>query len=161
TVNPDADLFISFTASSIGGPGSNPPPIFPQVAVATIPVANESSGVPDAVDFFPLGLQVDYVNGKRWGDYSAAVTDPMIPGDIWVTAEYSRSSLVGITDRSWGTATTEVAESPQVTSITPSTGPATGGQLVTITGSSFERGATVDFGGHLATNVVVAPGGGS
>jgi hypothetical protein len=154
--DPDADLFISFTASSPGTSGPNPPPIFPSAAFASIPTTNESSGTPDLVDVLPSGLN-DYV-GTRWGDYSAAVPDPVLPGNIWVTAE---DSLATTPDRSWGTATTEVSEPPQVASLSPFTGPATGGQSVTITGSFFEPGATVNFGGNFATSVVVAPGGNS
>jgi hypothetical protein len=47
---------------------------------------------------------------------------------------------------------------PTVSSVTPSAGPAAGGSPVTITGTNFQSGATVDFGGMLATNVVVGSG---
>jgi hypothetical protein len=44
---------------------------------------------------------------------------------------------------------------PTVTSVSPNSGPATGGTAVTITGTNFASGATVTFGGTAATNVVV------
>src|SRR4029077_717739 len=45
---------------------------------------------------------------------------------------------------------------PTVTSIAPSTGPASGGTAVTITGTGFQSGATVSLGGTAATSVVVS-----
>src|SRR4029077_20107413 len=45
---------------------------------------------------------------------------------------------------------------PTVTSVSPNTGPATGGTSVTITGTNFVSGATVTLGGTPATSVVVA-----
>jgi hypothetical protein len=44
---------------------------------------------------------------------------------------------------------------PAVTSISPATGPTTGAQAVTISGSGFVAGATVTIGGNAATAVVV------
>jgi hypothetical protein len=44
---------------------------------------------------------------------------------------------------------------PTVTSVSPNSGPAAGGTPVTISGTNFASGATVTFGGALATNVVV------
>lgn len=44
---------------------------------------------------------------------------------------------------------------PTVNGITPDGGPITGGTIVTITGSGFEKGATVTFGTVAATSVVV------
>ena len=57
---------------------------------------------------------------------------------------------------------------PTVSSLSPTTGPATGGTTVTITGTGFTSGSTVDFGSSAATSVtdispfeltVVAPAG--
>jgi len=44
---------------------------------------------------------------------------------------------------------------PTVTSVTPNTGPTTGGTAVTIKGTNFVAPATVSFGGEPATGVVV------
>jgi hypothetical protein len=42
-----------------------------------------------------------------------------------------------------------------VTGVTPSAGKSTGGKSVTVSGTGFQSGATVTFGGAAATNVVV------
>ncbi|HLK32501.1 MAG TPA: IPT/TIG domain-containing protein, partial [Terriglobales bacterium] len=47
------------------------------------------------------------------------------------------------------------ASPPTVTGIAPSSGPATGGTAVTLTGTNFVSGATVSFGGTAASNVNV------
>lgn len=46
--------------------------------------------------------------------------------------------------------------SPVVTSVTPISGPAAGGTVVTIVGSGFLSGATVSFGGAFAPSVTVS-----
>ncbi len=46
----------------------------------------------------------------------------------------------------------------EVSSVTPSAGPTAGGTTVTVTGSGFEDGAIVTFGGQAATNVTVVDG---
>lgn len=43
---------------------------------------------------------------------------------------------------------------PTLTSLSPTSGPAAGGNTVTLTGTQFISGATVSFGSSLATNVV-------
>jgi plastocyanin len=49
-----------------------------------------------------------------------------------------------------------IAQPPQVSSVNPTSGPTTGGTTVTISGINFSAGATVRFGGTLATNAVVS-----
>lgn len=44
---------------------------------------------------------------------------------------------------------------PTVTAVSPASGPTTGGRSVTITGTGFQSGASVTFGGTAATSVVV------
>ena len=44
---------------------------------------------------------------------------------------------------------------PTVTSVAPKGGPLVGGTVVTVTGTNFGAGATVAFGGTLATSVTV------
>lgn len=48
------------------------------------------------------------------------------------------------------------ADPPTITSVSPATGPAAGGTVVTITGTGFAAGATVSFDGVAATNVTVS-----
>ena len=47
------------------------------------------------------------------------------------------------------------APAPTLTTVSPSSGPTTGGTAVTMTGQNFASGATVTFGGAAATSVVV------
>jgi hypothetical protein len=54
---------------------------------------------------------------------------------------------------SLGSAFTYVAPAPSLTSIAPTSGPASGGTTVTLTGTNFLSGATVRFGGVAATGV--------
>ncbi len=53
----------------------------------------------------------------------------------------------------------EFVAAPTTTDITPQFGPIAGGTPVTITGTGFEAGTTVTFGGTPATNIAVDPGG--
>ncbi len=50
---------------------------------------------------------------------------------------------------------TYLGPAPTLTSLTPTSGPSTGGTAVTITGTNFVAGATVTFGGTAATGVTV------
>jgi hypothetical protein len=50
--------------------------------------------------------------------------------------------------------TIEVIDEPVVSGINPNTGPASGGTTVTLIGSNFKDGATVNFNGVAATDVV-------
>ncbi len=51
--------------------------------------------------------------------------------------------------------TAEAAPAPTVTGVSPASGPLAGGTAITITGTGFLAGATVDLGGVAATAVVV------
>jgi acid phosphatase len=48
------------------------------------------------------------------------------------------------------------APAPTVNSISPNSGPTTGGTAITISGANFQQGATVSLGGAAAINVTVA-----
>ncbi len=50
--------------------------------------------------------------------------------------------------------TYDTAASPTITSVSPPSGPTTGGTSVTITGTNFAPGVAVTFGGNNATNIV-------
>ncbi len=49
-------------------------------------------------------------------------------------------------------------DAPRITGVSPNVGLTTGGQTLTLTGTSFRGGATVRFGATLATNVTVTSG---
>ena len=80
-----------------------------------------------------------------------ANTPPHVPGSVSVVVRnpdgQSATLASGFTFR---------APAPTVTSVSPTTGLATGGTPVTLTGKNFVAGATVSFGGAAATSVVVA-----
>jgi len=57
-----------------------------------------------------------------------------------------------------GSAFTYVSTAPTMTSVTPATGPTTGGTSVTIAGTNFVAGAVVRFGTIAATSVTVVSG---
>ena len=54
-----------------------------------------------------------------------------------------------------GVRAAEAAPAPTVTAVSPASGPLVGGTAITITGTGFVAGATVDLGGVAATGVVV------
>ncbi len=76
--------------------------------------------------------------------------------------EYYIEASDGISTAADGTASTPhpvaVTDKPTVTGVTPNQGPVGGGTSVTLSGSNFQAGATVTFGGAAASNVVVASG---
>ena len=153
TMQTNGDLFVAFASSSSS--------FFPNLGIAEVPLAGQASGTPDLVQTSTLSTTTyaDAAGFFRWGDYSAAAPDPAVPGAVWLSGEY----VAGSGDRAWGTAAWRVDEPPLATSINPNSGPSSGGQSVTITGSFFQPGATVRFSsvGSLATSVVVAPDGSS
>ena len=89
---------------------------------------------------------------NRWGDYSAAATDPTDPTDVWVAAEYAPSATNSCL---WATSIARLTYSaPTVTSVTPQIGNA--GTSTVITGTDFVSGATtVYFGANTASAVTV------
>jgi hypothetical protein len=105
--------------------------------------ASGSFGVPTIV-----GPGLGRYTGTRWGDYSGAAVDPTNPADVWLTAEYKASATA---NKDWGTEAARVAVLPILSSVTPGTGPTSGGQCVTIDGRNIQPAATVDFGGSTGT----------
>ncbi len=81
---------------------------------------------------------------------SITVTSPAGSGtvDVTVTTPGGTSSKVSADKFTY-------VPAPVVSSISPTSGPAKGGTTVTITGTSFISGSTVNFGGNAATGVKV------
>jgi hypothetical protein len=95
--------------------------------------------------------------GNRWGDYSGTQQDPVSTNDVWSGQEFGActtgcSSTFG---GNWATALGQFTFSePQIISISPNHGPATGGTTVDIFGSEFANGGTtVKFGSNTASSV--------
>jgi hypothetical protein len=76
--------------------------------------------------------------------------------------EYYLAASDGLSQVFSGTAVTPhtivVLDVPVLSAVTPNRGPATGGTPVTLTGVQFQPGASVLFGGALASNIVVFSG---
>jgi hypothetical protein len=88
-------------------------------------------------------------------DGNMVLFDPSVSAAVAPTSTQSpanTSSAVGALIKASPAGT----PAPAVTSISPSSGPATGGTVVTVTGANFASGATVDFGASAATGVTVA-----
>src|SRR5439155_17043492 len=73
------------------------------------------------------------------------------PGAVDVTV----TNTAGTSATSASDLFTYQAVQPAITSLNPTSGQTGGGTTVTITGTNFITGATVDFGGVAATGVVV------
>jgi hypothetical protein len=100
---------------------------------------------------------------SRWGDYEGAAIDPQNPASVWVVGEYAAvgSSANGDAGCDWSTFAAQLAFSASTTtsslsSISPVSGPASGGTSVAFAGTGFDpaAGQTVfSFGGAPATDV--------
>jgi hypothetical protein len=111
TLDSSGDLFIAYSLSSSS--------IFPTAASADVR-AGALGTLENAITIAPgLGSYLfPSTQGNRWGDYSAAATDPSNPAVVWVTAEYQASATVA---SNWGTATARVTIQPQGSALTPTT----------------------------------------
>lgn len=96
TLDGDGNAFFSFSESSST--------LYASTATT---VLTASAPYTDLGDVLVIQEGAGSYDGTRWGDYSAAATDPANPLHVWVTAEYATADS-GI----WGTATEEVTLSP-------------------------------------------------
>ncbi len=136
-------MFFGFTISSsslyptaaIDGSSLPPPAVFQRI--------NSASG--DAT----------YTN-SRWGDYSGTQQDPDNTNDVWTAQEFGAcQTACSSGSGNWATAIGQFTfHEPEITSISPNHGPATGGTSVDIYGSEFANGGTsVSFGATPAASV--------
>ena len=87
-------------------------------------------------------------------DSPTQITATAPPGTLGSTVDVIVTTPAGSSLAS-STSKYEYVGLPTVTAINPATGPTSGGNTVTITGSYFVTGTTVKFGGNSATNVTV------
>src|SRR5215472_8164584 len=130
-VAPDAnfDLVVVYSTSDVN-------------TFAGVEAADQPNGAAPGTLEAPMTVQPGAATytGTRWGDYSGAAMDPDAV-HVWVAAEYSHGASAD-----WGTAAAELFIQPSISSVSPSSGPFSGGQSVTINGQDFLPGATVRFG---------------
>ncbi len=90
-----------------------------------------------------------------WGDYSVAVQDALHPTDVWVVSEDTDGNTgtsCANANTCWNTFVGRYTfAGPSISSLTPAEGPATGGTLVTVSGSDFAVGSTLAFAGAATT----------
>ncbi len=117
---------------------------------------------------FGAGMTFDIYNAAGSGFTDWVITNfGDIAEDQGVTSTGSynatagmRSSAAWVMQMATFRASGQVSSNPAptVTGIGPSSGPASGGTAVTITGTGFQPGATVSLAGTAASNVVVGSG---
>ncbi|MBV9872665.1 MAG: IPT/TIG domain-containing protein [Frankiaceae bacterium] len=88
------------------------------------------------------------VTGSGNGPYIATLNTAALPaGTNHVTAAYlGDATNAASTDSAPVTVNVTAPPAPTVTGVSPSAGPVTGGQAITVTGSGFSNGATVKIG---------------
>jgi len=112
------------------------------------------------------GSDLAAVTGVSFGSTDASSFTVEGPTEISATAPGEPVGTVDVTVTTpQGTSATSPADEftftnrPAVTSVTPETGPGSGGTSVTITGANFSGETAVDFGANPANHVVVSGGG--
>lgn len=120
----------------------NPPPASSTGCAANTAVGDSSTVTCPATGSSSLTISVTPVSA---GSFSV------------VAGVIGNESDPAMTNNSWPpfTVTVTGSGSPSVTGITPKAGSSAGNKGVTITGTSFQAGATVTIGGSAATGVVV------
>jgi len=96
---------------------------------------------------------------NRWGDYSGAAQDPNNANDVWLSEEFGTFNTASTNN--WAVEIGRfTAALPVVSGLSPnhaselSTSCA---PTVTVTGAEFQLGATVKFGGVVASSTVLTP----
>lgn len=140
----------------VGGP---PPPVAP--TVSTVSPASGTTAGGTAVTItgtgFQSGASVSFggTNATSVTFNSAnqltATTPARAAGAVTVTVT-NPGGLNGSKASAY-TFVAPVAPSPTITTVSPSSGTTAGGTTVVITGTNFQNGATVTFGGTAATSV--------
>ena len=119
--------------------------------VATSGNAEDNPPVPGELYAFDAGnvktqLWNSTINATRdsFGNFAKFVPPLVANGRVYVATWSNQVAVYGL-----------IAPAPILTTVSPTSGPTTGGTSVTLTGQNFASGATVTFGGTAATSVVV------
>src|SRR5579862_3345255 len=141
----------------LGSSGSNPAPTVSSISPASGSISG-GTGVTITGTGFLSGATVS-IGGTATG--VNVVSSTSITATTAAHSAGSVNVVVTNSDSQTGTLTNGYRYTnppPSVTSISPASGPATGGTSVTITGTGFLSGATVSIGGTAATGVTVVSG---
>jgi hypothetical protein len=132
-----------------------------QAAAPTITSISPSSGTPNGGTIVSI-TGTNFANGATVKFDTSNAIGVTVNGSTSITATtpVHAAGTVTVTvtnpDSQSGTGSfTYVNPTLSVASVSPQTGPTSGGQTVTINGSNFQSGATVTFGTRQATNVTV------
>ena len=131
------------------------PSTYGQAVTFTATVTSSGGGTPSGSVTFKNGgatLGSSVLNGSGVATYTTSTLTKAVHS---ITAVYGGNATYITSTSPVLTQTVNGNAAPTVSSIASSSGPATGGTAVTITGTGFQSGATVTFGGTAATNVTV------
>jgi hypothetical protein len=133
----------------------------PAPAVTSVSPNSGSSGGASGVTI----TGTNFLSGAKVSFDGATATNVTVESSTSITAKTPTHAtgavnvVVTNSDSQSGTLSngyTYINTAPSVASVTPASGPVSGGTGVTITGTNFVSGATVSFGGTAATGVTVA-----
>ena len=163
-----ASLTIGNTAFTISYHGGNGDDVVLTQATASAPtvtgISPNSGPAPGGTLVTITGTGFSGATAVDFG--TTAATDVTVVNDTTITADSpAGTGAVDVTVTAPnGTSATSTADkfayiaSPAVTGVSPNSGPAAGGTLVTITGTGFTGATAVDFGTTAATDVTVQSG---
>ena len=153
-----------FTITYVGGDGDDVVLTQAVAAAPTVTGINPSSG-PAAGDTLVTITGTGFTGATVVDFGTTAATNVTVVNNTTITADsppgtgvvdVTVTTPVGTSATSSAGAFTYIAlAAPTVTGVSPNSGPAAGGTLVTITGTGFSDVAAVDFGTTAATNVTV------
>ena len=149
TVNTSPWLVLSLSASPATiGAGAT--------AVVTADLTKDSGGATHSTaPFFPDQIPIAFsATGGTIAPASVPTISGMASSDFTSSTPGTASASVTLDNQTLSTPIT-IQAAPTVTGLSPTSGPAAGGTLVTITGTGFTGATAVDFGTTAATNVAV------
>ncbi|MGI8858015.1 MAG: IPT/TIG domain-containing protein [Thermomicrobiales bacterium] len=133
----------------ISGTGTGALPDVPATSIVTYP----TGGSPALIVGTDIGVFLSTNNGASWSALQSGLPNA---GITQLFTDGAQTTLFAATyGRGMWSVPIPSTPNPTVSAITPSFGSTAGGTTVTLTGTLFQAGVAVDFGGHAATNIVV------
>jgi hypothetical protein len=99
-----------------------------------------------------FGVMATPNSGETWGQIGEGIP----PATVATLAFHASANMLVAGTHGRSAWELSFGGGPTLVSVTPSTGPISGGQVVNLTGTGFWDGMTVSFGGTVATSVKVA-----